>query len=70
MLRGRRLGSSPSEDSNVPQRRFEVWRRQATPSEGSSMGETSYRKFNGSRAVKKRQVKAIDFLDDKPTSAP
>ena len=36
--RGRRPGSSPSEDSNAPRRRFEIWRRQATPNEGSSMG--------------------------------
>ena len=68
--RGQRLGSSPSEDSNVPRRRFEIWRRQATPSEGSSMGETSFRDFNGSRAARKRRAMAIDFLDDEPSSAP
>ena len=34
------------------------------------MGETSYREFDGSRAVRKRRVKAIDFLDDEPLSAP
>ena len=67
---GRRLGSSPSEDSNVPQRRFEIWRRQATPSEGSSMGETSYRDFNGSRAARKQRARAIDYLNEKPLSAP
>ena len=34
------------------------------------MGETSFRDFNGSRAARKRRVKAIDFLDDKLSSAP
>ena len=41
-----------------------------TPSEGSSMGETSFRDFNGSRAARKRRAQAIDFLDDEPSSAP
>ena len=68
--RGRRPGSSPSEDSNTPRRRFEIRRRQATPSEGSSMGETSFRDFNGSRAARKRRAQAIDFLDDEPLSVP
>ena len=67
---GRRPGSSPSEDSNVPRRRFEIQRRQATPSEGSSMGETSFHDFNGSRAARKRRATAIDFLDEEPSSAP
>ena len=34
------------------------------------MGETSFRDFNGSRAARKRRVKAIDFLDEEPLSAP
>ena len=34
------------------------------------MGETSYRNFNGSRAVRKRRAKAIDFLDEEPSSVP
>ena len=67
---GRRLGSSPSEDSNAPRRRFKIRRRQATPSEGSSMGETSFRDFNGSRAARKRRATAIDFLNEEPSSAP
>ena len=67
---GRRPGSSLSEDSNVPRRRFEIWRRQATPSEGSLMGETLFHDFNGSRAARKRRAKAIDFLDEEPLSAP
>ena len=50
---GQRPGLSPSEDSNAPRRRFEIRRRQVTPSEGSSMGETSYCEFNGSRAARK-----------------
>ena len=70
MPRGRRPGSSPSEDSNAPQRRFKIRRRQATPSEGSSIGETSFRDFNGSRAASKQRAKAIDFLDEEPSSAP
>ena len=40
------------------------------PSEGSSMGETSFRDFNGSRAARKRRTTAIDFLDEEPSSAP
>ena len=40
------------------------------PSEGLSMGETSYHKFNGSRAARKQRAKAIDFLDDELSSAP
>ena len=51
-------------------RRFNIRRRQATPDEGSSMGETSYRDFNGSRAVRKQRVRAIDFLDEELLSAP
>ena len=70
MPHGRRLGLWPSKDSNVLRRRFEIWRRRATPSEGSSMGETSYRDFNGSRAARKQRAKAIDFLDEEPLSAP
>ena len=70
MPHGRRPGSSPSEDSNAPRRRFEIRRRQATPSEGLSMGETSFRDFNGSRAVRKQRAQAIDYLDDEPSSAP
>ena len=61
---------SLSEDSNVPQRRFEIWRGQATPSEGSLRGETSYCDFNGSRAARKQRAKAIDFLNGEPLSAP
>ena len=34
------------------------------------MGETSYHDFNGSRAVRKQRAKAIDFLDDEPSSVP
>ena len=68
--RGQRPGLSPSEDSNTLQRRFEIRRRQATPSEGSLMGETSYRDFNGSRAARKRRARAIDILDEEPLSAP
>ena len=41
-----------------------------TPSEGSSMGETSYCNFNGSRAARKWRARAINFLDDEPSSAP
>ena len=41
-----------------------------TPSEGSSMGETSFRDFNRSRAARKRRAKAIDFLDEEPLSVP
>ena len=67
---GRRPGSSPSEDSNALRRRFEIRRRQATPSEGSSMGETSFRDFNRSRAVRKQRAQAIDYLNDEPSSAP
>ena len=70
MLRGRRLGSSPSEDSNAPRRRFKIWRSQATPSEGLLMGETSYRDFNRSRAARKRRAQAVDYLDEEPLSAP
>ena len=40
------------------------------PSEGLSMGETSYHKFNGSRAARKQRAKAIDYIDDDPSSAP
>ena len=40
------------------------------PSEGSSMGETLYRDFNGSRAARKQRVTAIDFLDEEPSSVP
>ena len=50
---GQRLGSSLSKDSNALQRRFKIQRRQATPSKGLSMGETSYREFNRSRAARK-----------------
>ena len=41
-----------------------------TPSEGSSMGETLYRDFNGSRAVRKRRARAINYLDEEPSSVP
>ena len=41
-----------------------------TPSEGSSMGETSYHDFNGSRAARKRRAKAINYLNEEPSSAP
>ena len=68
--RSQRPGSSPSKDSNTPQRRFEIWRRQATPSEGSAMGETSYREFNGSRAARKQRLQAIDYIDDELSSVP
>ena len=68
--RGRRLGSSPSKDSNTPRRRFEIRRRQATPSEGSSMGGTLYCDFNRSRAARKQRARAIDYLDEEPSSAP
>ena len=70
MPRGRRPGSSPSKDSNVLQRRFEIRRRQAPPSEGSSMDETLFCDFNRSRAARKRRATAIDFLDEEPSSAP
>ena len=69
MPHGQRPGSSPSEDSNVLQRRFKIWRRQATPSERSLMGETLYHEFNGSRAVRKRRAWAIDFINDELLSA-
>ena len=67
---GRRPGSSPSEDSKVPRRRFKIWRGQATPDEGSSMGETSFHDFNRSRAARKQRATAIDFLNEEPLSAP
>ena len=70
MPRGQGPGSLPSKDSNVPRRRFEIQRRQVMPSEGSSRGGTSYCNFNGSRAARKRRVRAIDFLDEEPSSAP
>ena len=70
MPRGRRPGSSLSEDSNVLRRRFQIRRRQATPGEGSSMGQTSYHKFNGSRAARKRRAQAIDYINEEPSSAP
>ena len=41
-----------------------------TPSEGSSMGEMSYRDFNGSRAARKQRAKAIGFLDEELSSVP
>ena len=34
------------------------------------MGETSFHNFNGSRAARKRRTKAIDYLDEEPSSAP
>ena len=68
--RGRRPRSSPSEDSNALRRRFEIQRRQATPSKGLSMGETLYCNFNGSRAARKQRAKAINFLNEEPLSAP
>ena len=34
------------------------------------MGETLFHDFNGSRAARKRRAKAIDFLDEEPSSAP
>ena len=40
------------------------------PNKWSSMGEMSYRDFNGSRAARKRRAQAIDFLDDEPSSVP
>ena len=67
---GQRLGLLPSEDSNALQRRFKIWRRQVTPSKGSSMGETSYCEFNGQRAARKQRARAIDWVDDLPLSAP
>ena len=70
LLRGQRLGSLLSEDSNAPRRRFEIQRRQATPIERLLMGETSYHEFNRSRAVRKQRAKAINYIDDKPLSAP
>ena len=69
-LCGRKPGSSLSEDNNALRRRFEIWRRQATPSEGSSMGETLFCDFNGSRAVRKQRAKAIDFINGELSSAP
>ena len=41
-----------------------------TPSEGLLMGEMSFRDFNGSRAARKQRAKAIDFLNEEPSSAP
>ena len=70
MPHGQRPGSSPSEVSNAPRRRFEIQRRQATPSEGSSMGKVSYHEFNGSRAARKQRVQAINYIDDEPSSTP
>ena len=67
---GQRPGSSPSEDSNVPQRRFKIQRRQMTPSEGSSMGETSFHKFNGRRAARKQRAQAIDYINNLLLSVP
>ena len=54
----------------TPRRRFEIWQRQAIPSEGLSMGEKSFCKFNRSRATRKQRAKAIDYIDDDPSSAP
>ena len=68
--RGQKPGSSTSEDSNALRRRFEIRRRQVTPSEGSSMGETSYREFDGRRAANKRRAKAIDYISDLPSYSP
>ena len=34
------------------------------------MGETLFRDFNGSRAVRKQRATAIDFLDEELSSAP
>ena len=70
MPHGQRLGLLLSEDSNAPRRRFEIWRRQATPSKGLSMGKTSYSKFNRSRAVRKQRAQAIDYINDKLLSVP
>ena len=70
LLCGQRPGLSPSKDSNAPQRRFEIRRRQATPSKGSLMGKMLYHKFNGSRAMRKRRAKAIDYINDDPSSVP
>ena len=56
--------------SSALRRRFKIQRRQATPSERLSMGETLYHKFNGSRAVRKQRLQAIDYINDKPLSAP
>ena len=41
-----------------------------TPSEGSLMGETLYRDFNGSRAARKQRARAINYLDEEPSSVP
>ena len=41
-----------------------------TPSEGSLMSEMLFRNFNGSRAVRKRRARAVDYLDDELSSAP
>ena len=54
----------------MPRRRFEIWRRQATPSEGSSEVGTSYREFNGWRAVRKQRVQVIDYVDQLPSYSP
>ena len=34
------------------------------------MGETSYCDFNRSRAARKQRARAIDYLDEEPSSAP
>ena len=41
-----------------------------TPSKGLSRGETSYHDFNRSRAARKQRARAIDYLDEEPSSAP
>ena len=62
---------STSKDSNAPQRRFKIQRRQVTPSEGSlKTGETLYQEFNGQRVARKQRVHAEDWINDLPSSAP
>ena len=34
------------------------------------MGETSFHDFNGSRAARKRRARAVDYLNEEPSSAP
>ena len=68
--RGQKPGSSMSEDSNAPRRRFKIRRRQATPSEGLSEVRTSYREFDGRRAARKQRAQAIDYVDQLPSYSP
>ena len=64
------MGSLLSKDSQVLKRRFKI-QRQVTPSEGSlKLGETSYWDFNGQKVARKQRARAINWVDDFPSSAP